>query len=161
MREIRTHGQERRYYHTRIGVGGRMDTLQCAVILAKLETFGWEVEERIRIGLKYREMVASIPGVRAPAVRKDRTCVWAQFTIQSEHRDALVASLKQVGVPTAVHYPLPLHRQPAYKDLCKITGSVAVSEKISSRVLSLPMHAYLDEGTMATISRALREAVTA
>lgn len=77
MREIRTHGQESRYYHTRIGVGGRMDTIQCAVILAKLDTFDWEIEQRIRIGRRYIDMVSDIPGVKAPIVRNDRTCVWA------------------------------------------------------------------------------------
>jgi UDP-2-acetamido-2-deoxy-ribo-hexuluronate aminotransferase len=158
MREIRTHGQESRYYHTRIGVGGRMDTLQCAVILAKLETFDWEIEQRICLGRAYRDMVSAIPGIQAPVVRNDRTCVWAQFTIQSDRRDALIASLKEVGVPTAVHYPVPLHKQPAYKDLCKIVGGIEASEKVSTRVLSLPMHAYLDEDTMRTIVHALEKA---
>lgn len=158
MGEIRTHGQESRYYHTRIGVGGRMDTLQCAVILAKLDTFDWEVEQRIRIGRAYRDMVAAIPGIQAPVVRNDRTCVWAQFTIQTDKRDSVVASLKEVGVPTAIHYPIPLHKQPAYQSLCRVVGGVDVSDNVSQRVLSLPMHPYLDEGTMQTIVGALGKA---
>lgn len=161
MSEIRTHGQESRYYHTRIGVGGRMDTLQCAVILAKLETFDWEVQQRIRLGRTYRDMVSTIPGIQAPVVRNDRTCVWAQFTVQTDNRDAVIASLKEVGVPTAVHYPIPLHKQPAYQSLCRIVGGVDVSEKVSKRVLSLPMHPYLDEGTMQAIVHALEKAAKA
>lgn len=158
MREIRTHGQESRYYHTRIGVGGRMDTLQCAVILAKLDIFDWEIAERIRIGRAYRDMIAAIPGIRAPVVRNDRTCVWAQFTVQTDKRDAVIASLREVGVPTAIHYPIPLHKQPAYRSLCRAVGGVGVSESVSQRVLSLPMHPYLDEATMRTIVHALEKA---
>ncbi|ETR76348.1 aminotransferase DegT [Afipia sp. P52-10] len=158
MSEIRTHGQESRYYHTRIGVGGRMDTIQCAVILAKLDTFDWEVEQRIRLGRTYRDMVAAIPGIQAPVVRNDRTCVWAQFTVQTDKRDAVIGSLKEVGVPTAVHYPIPLHKQPAYQSLCRVVGGADVSERVSQRVLSLPMHPYLDEETMQTIVSALGKA---
>lgn len=158
MREMRVHGQESRYYHTRVGVGGRMDTIQCAVILAKLEAFDWEVEQRIRIGRIYRDMVATIPGVQAPVVRNDRTSVWAQFTIQVDKRDAVIASLTAVGVPTAVHYPIPLHKQPAYQSLCRVVGGADVSDRVSQRVLSLPMHPYLDEGTMQTIVNALGRA---
>ena len=124
MRELRVHGQESRYYHTRIGFGARMDTLQCAVILAKLDTFDWEVEQRIRIGRIYRDMVAEIPGIQAPIVRNDRTCVWAQFTIQTDRREEIVQSLKEVGIPTAVHYPMPLHQQPAYKSAIRVQGSL-------------------------------------
>lgn len=158
MSEIRTHGQESRYYHTRIGVGGRMDTIQCAVILAKLDTFDWEVEQRIRLGRTYCDMVTAIPGIQAPVVRNDRTCVWAQFTVQTDKRDAVIASLKEVGVPTAVHYPIPLYKQPAYQSLCRVVGGVDVSDRVSQRVLSLPMHPYLDEGTMQTIVSALGKA---
>lgn len=158
MRELRVHGQESRYYHTRIGFGARMDTLQCAVILAKLETFEWEVEQRIRIGRIYRDMVAGITGIQAPIVRNDRTCVWAQFTIQTERREEIMQALKEVGVPTAVHYPMPLHRQPAYKSRVRVAGSLDQSENVSQRVLSLPMHPYLDETTMQTIVHALNKA---
>jgi UDP-2-acetamido-2-deoxy-ribo-hexuluronate aminotransferase len=158
MRELRVHGQESRYHHTRVGVGARMDTLQCAVILAKLETLDWEIEQRIRIGRTYRDMVAGIPGIQAPIVRNDRTCVWAQFTIQTDRRDEIVQSLKEVGIPTAVHYPIPLHQQPAYKTNVRAAGSLGVSEQVSRRVLSLPMHPYLDETTMQTIVHALGRA---
>jgi len=158
MREIRTHGQEKRYYHTRIGVGGRMDTLQCAVILAKLDIFDWEIAERIRIGRTYRDMVSEIPGIQAPVVRNDRTCVWAQFTVKTDKRDAVVAALKDAGVPTAIHYPIPVHKQPAYRSLCRIVGEPNVSDRLSQQVLSLPMHPYLDVETMQTIVHALDKA---
>jgi UDP-2-acetamido-2-deoxy-ribo-hexuluronate aminotransferase len=158
MREIRVHGQESRYWHTRIGLGARMDTLQCAVILAKLETFDWEIEQRIRIGRTYRDRVAEIKAIQAPIVRNDRTCVWARFTIQTDKRDEVVQSLKAVGIPTAVHYPTPVHQQPAYKSLCRVAAPVAMSEQVSRRVLSLPMHPYLDEDTMDTIVHALAKA---
>lgn len=140
-REIRVHGQSRRYYHTRVGVGGRMDTLQCAIVLAKLERFEWEVEQRLKIGQRYNELLDS-KGVSRVIQRTDRTSVFAQYTVLVDDRDAVQHSLQEIGIPTAVHYPVPLHQQPAYK-----TDDVdlVISEKLSNRVMSLPMHPYLDE----------------
>lgn len=158
MQEIRVHGQESRYIHTRVGVGGRMDTLQCAIILAKLGHFEWEIEQRIRIGRAYRDAVAQVPGIQAPVVRNDRTCVWAQFTIQSDRRDEISGALKGAGIPTAVHYPMPMHKQPAYEARCRIEGSMKNADAVSRRVLSLPMHPYLDGGTIQTIVEELRKA---
>jgi UDP-2-acetamido-2-deoxy-ribo-hexuluronate aminotransferase len=135
-----------------------MDTLQCAVILAKLDIFDWEIAERIRIGRTYRDMVSEIPGIQAPVVRNDRTCVWAQFTVKTDKRDAVVAALKDAGVPTAIHYPIPVHKQPAYRSLCRIAGEPNVSDRLSQQVLSLPMHPYLDVETMQTIVHALDKA---
>jgi UDP-2-acetamido-2-deoxy-ribo-hexuluronate aminotransferase len=143
MREIRVHGQERRYYHTRIGVGGRMDTLQCAVVLAKLENLDWEIDQRIKIGSRYVNALGNIEGVRTLGVRDDRTCVWGQFTLLCEDRDAILEKLNRVGVPTAVHYPIPLHIQPAYVNSCRIVGNLTQTEKVAHQVLSLPMHPYL------------------
>jgi UDP-2-acetamido-2-deoxy-ribo-hexuluronate aminotransferase len=159
MREIRVHGQERRYHHTRVGVGGRMDTIQCAVVLAKLERFDWEVEQRIAIGNRYLSMLAGINSVQLPVVRPDRTSVWAQFTIQVEDRDHVVAALKDRGIPTAIHYPIPLHQQPAYRDHCRIHGSMAVAERLAGHVLSLPMHPYLEETAQQRVAEALTEAL--
>ena len=159
MREIRVHGQERRYYHTRIGVGGRMDTLQCAIVLAKLERFEWEIEQRLIAGDRYLDLLAF--GDRlAPVVRPDRTSVWGQFTIQVDNRDAVVKSLAGAGVPTAIHYPVPLNRQPAYDGLCKVVGSLENSDAVARRVLSLPMHPYISEATQQTIVDAVRQAVS-
>jgi UDP-2-acetamido-2-deoxy-ribo-hexuluronate aminotransferase len=161
MREIRVHGQERRYYHTRVGVGGRLDTIQAAVLLAKLERFDWEIDRRIAVGRSYLEMLAGRNSIELPVVRSDRTCVWAQFTLQTDDRDALLARLKTAGVPTAVHYPVPLHLQPAYRDRCRISGRLANAERLARRVLSLPMHPYLDAAMQQRIVEALdRESPT-
>lgn len=159
MRELRVHGQERRYYHTRIGVGGRMDTLQCAVVLAKLDRFDWEIEQRILAGERYLRLLSTIAAVKSLAVRPDRTCVWGQFTIQLENREEVLEQFKAAGVPTAVHYPVPLHRQPAYQALCRISGSLANAEAVAAKVCSLPMHPYLDVSTQERIVAVLAKAV--
>jgi UDP-2-acetamido-2-deoxy-ribo-hexuluronate aminotransferase len=151
MREIRVHGQAHRYHHVRVGVGGRMDTLQCAVVLAKLDHFDWEIEQRIQAGAFYLDLLQDIASVQTLMVKPDRTCVWGQFTIQVENRDEIQANLKLEGVPTHVHYPTPLHLQPAYKNLHRISGSLEKSEKVAKRVLSLPMHPYIDHETQERI----------
>lgn len=159
MREIRVHGQERRYYHTRIGVGGRMDTLQCAVVLAKLERFDWEVDQRNLAGERYLGLLKHISAVQPLVVRTDRTCVWGQFTIQVANRAAVLEKLKAAGIPTAVHYPVPLHRQPAYQPLCRISGSLEHSDAVAARVMSLPMHPYIDLETQKYIVDTVAKAV--
>ena len=160
MREIRVHGQEKRYYHTRLGVGGRMDTLQCAIVLAKLERFDWEVERRTEIGSRYADSLVEIQGVAPPAVRVDRTSTYAQFTIQVDNRDLLQRLLADAKIPTTVHYPIPLNQQPAYRDACGQVR-VPVAERVAKRVLSLPMHADLGVGTQAQVVEAIREALVA
>jgi UDP-2-acetamido-2-deoxy-ribo-hexuluronate aminotransferase len=156
--EIRVHGQSARYYHTRIGVGGRMDTLQCAILLAKLARFDWEIARRIELGQRYAEAIKA-SGARAEllSVRPDRTCVWAQYTVLVEHRDAVQEKMKQAGIPTAVHYPRPLHQQPAYAKLCD-TKPMPVSEMLASRVLSLPMSADLSDAQLELVVTALARA---
>jgi UDP-2-acetamido-2-deoxy-ribo-hexuluronate aminotransferase len=153
MREIRVHGQEKRYFHTRIGVGGRMDTLQCAVVLAKLERFDYEVEQRLRIGALYNELFAG----KVPVVtqRPDRTSVFAQYTVFVENREAVQNELKALGIPTAVHYPTPLHLQPAYKDLCRVSGNIKVAEARAREVMSLPMSADLAASDQRKVVKAL------
>jgi len=159
MREIRVHGQERRYYHTRIGVGGRMDTLQCAIVLAKLDRFDNEISARLDAGERYRKLLESVPLVQQLAVRDDRTCVWGQFTVQVDNRDAVLDHLKAAGIPTAVHYPVPLHLQPAYKDSCRISGTLKQSERVSARVFSLPMHPFIKHDIQARIVNELASAL--
>jgi UDP-2-acetamido-2-deoxy-ribo-hexuluronate aminotransferase len=141
-REIRVHGQSARYAHTRVGVGGRMDTLQCAVILAKLERFDWEVARRLAIGERYGRLLHGIQGVQLLGLRSDRDCVWAQYTVCVEDREEVQSVLKARGVPTAVHYPRPIHRQVAY---AAYAGSedLAHSERVADQVLSLPISADL------------------
>lgn len=157
-REIRVHGQSQRYTHTRLGVGGRMDTLQCAVVLAKLERFDWEIERRLQLGARYGERLQGLPGVRLLAVRPDRDCVWAQYTVFVPHREAVQAALKARGIPTAVHYPKPLHHQPAYARFC-CPDCCPNSTAAAQQVMSLPMSADLSEADQDRVVAALREAL--
>lgn len=159
MREIRVHGQEKRYHHARLGVGGRMDTLQCAVVLAKLERFAWEVERRQAVARRYDTLLSGVDGVTRLAVRDDRTSVYAQYTIRVDQRTKVQAALGASGIPTAVHYPLPLDRQPALAGHCK-SGGVAESEAASRQVLSLPMHPDMQADIQDRIVAALRSAVS-
>jgi UDP-2-acetamido-2-deoxy-ribo-hexuluronate aminotransferase len=156
-REIRVHGQSGRYHHTRIGVGGRMDTLQCAIVLAKLPRFAWELERRRQLGARYAQLLQGIPGLRLLAVRPDRDCVWGQYTVFVENRAAVQAALKEAGIPTAVHYPKPLHHQPAYAAHC-CPECCPVSLQVSQQVLSLPMSADLTEADQDRVAAALRAA---
>jgi UDP-2-acetamido-2-deoxy-ribo-hexuluronate aminotransferase len=159
MREIRVHGQSRRYYHTRVGVGGRLDTIQAAVLLAKLERFDEEVAARIEIGDRYLSLLADVPQIKPIRVNADRTCVWGQFTILVDNREVVAAHLNRTGIPTAVHYPIPLHHQPAYRDACRIAGSLQHAEHVAGRVLSLPMHPFLSRAVQDRIVGALIDAV--
>ena len=137
MREIRVHGQSMRYVHSKVGVGGRMDTLQCAIVLAKLERFDWEIEQRINIGARYNELLAN--KVKVVNQRPDRTSVFAQYTLFLDDREKLQAALKDKKIPTAVHYPVPMHIQPAYQGLC-CPECCPESVKAATKVMSLPMH---------------------
>jgi UDP-2-acetamido-2-deoxy-ribo-hexuluronate aminotransferase len=151
MREIRVHGQSGRYHHTRIGVGGRMDSLQCAVILGKLTRFEWEVERRIALGRRYDRLLAAFDPIK---VKGDRTSVYAQYTIRSRQRERLQDALKAQGIPSAVHYPKSLHEQPAYAGAYR-GQSFPVSERLSREVISLPMSADLKEADQDRIAEAL------
>ena len=150
-REIRVHGQSGRYQHTRVGVGGRLDTLQAAVLLAKLERFDWELARRAEIGARYEQLLA---GVEQITVRADRNSVYAQFTVMVDARADLQAALKAAGVPTAVHYPKPLNLQPAYARYC-CPECCPVSSRLAARVLSLPMSADLSEADQDRVVAAL------
>lgn len=143
-REIRIHGQSARYTHTRLGVGGRMDTLQCAVVLAKLERFDWELRRRAELGARYQRLLAEVSGVGQVTVRADRNSVFAQLTVFVEQRGAVMAALQAAGVPTAVHYPKPLHHQVAYAAWC-CPDCCPLSVAAGQRVMSLPMSADLTE----------------
>ena len=157
-REIRVHGQSARYTHTRIGVGGRLDTLQAAVLLAKLERFDWELQRRHELGARYAQLLAAVPGVRTLAVRADRDCVWGQYTVFVPRRTQVQAVLQSLGVPTAVHYPKPLHRQPAYA-AAAAGAHCPVSEQVAEQVLSLPMSADLSYADQERVVAALAQAL--
>jgi len=152
-REIRVHGQSKRYVHTRIGVGGRMDTIQCAVVLAKLERFEWEVQQRIEIGNAYNAALDA-KEVKRVVQREDRTSVFAQFTVLIDDREAMQAKFADAGVPTAVHYPIPLNEQPAYKHLC-CPDCTPISKETAKRVMSLPMGPDLTVESQKTVTSLL------
>ena len=154
-REIRVHGQSARYLHTRVGVGGRLDTIQAAVLLAKLERFDWELAQRALIGARYQ---ALLQGVEQVVVRPDRTSVFAQFTVLVDSRADMQAALKAAGVPTAVHYPKPLNQQPAYARHC-CPECCPVSTRLAARVLSLPMSADLSQADQDRVVTALLQAL--
>lgn len=156
-REIRVHGQSKRYVHTRIGVGGRMDTIQCAVVLGKLTRFDWEIEQRHGIGAKYNAMLDE-GGISRIQQRADRTSVFAQYTVLVENREYVAEQLKRAGIPTAIHYPIPLNRQAAYASLSK-GGATPIADDLARRVMSLPMHPDLDLQTQERITRGLAEAL--
>jgi UDP-2-acetamido-2-deoxy-ribo-hexuluronate aminotransferase len=160
-REIRVHGQESRYIHNRVGLGGRMDTLQCAIVLAKLERFDWEIERRIELGNRYLQLLKDIPGLSLPTVRQQNSCVWAQFTVAVGNRDALINELSDKGIPTAVHYPVPMHKQVAYADMARVSGELPNAETAAQSVLSLPFHPYLSDETQSYIAEGVRHACKA
>ncbi|EHR72921.1 putative PLP-dependent enzyme possibly involved in cell wall biogenesis [Burkholderiales bacterium JOSHI_001] len=154
-REIRVHGQSKRYHHTRVGVGGRMDTLQCAVVLAKLDRFDWEIKQRLAIGERYRQAIAASGApVHLLGTRPDRDCVWGQFTVFVNRREELQSRLQALGIPTAVHYPKPLNRQPAYADPAQL-DTCPFSDSAGERVMSLPMSADLSDADMRRVVDAL------
>jgi UDP-2-acetamido-2-deoxy-ribo-hexuluronate aminotransferase len=139
MRQIRVHGQDRRYHHPVIGINGRLDTLQAAILLAKFDLFPEEVELRQQIGEAYTEGLRDF--VHAPVIKKENTSVYAQYTIEVSDRELFIERMKKSGVPTAVHYPVPLNIQPAFSGY--ICERFPVSEKVAACVVSLPMHPYL------------------
>lgn len=159
LRQLRIHGQERRYHHTLVGLNGRMDTIQAAILLAKLEIFPEELEKRAEIGARYSDALRD--QVSVPYIETHNTCVYAQYTIRVNNRDQLIASLQEKGIPTAVHYPVALHRQPAIADLQVAKQSFPHAELAAEQVLSLPMHPYLTENDQNQIITAIQEAVTA
>lgn len=156
-RSIREHGKgEGKYDIVRIGLNSRMDTLQAAVLLVKLAAFDDEIDARERVAAWYDAGLAGAAGLpeRLPA----RRSTWAQYTIRLSERDKVQAALRAQDIPTAAHYPMPMHLQPAYAAFGDGPGSLPVSEHLSRQVLSLPMHADLDEATVARIARAVHTA---
>ena len=152
MREIRVHGQSRRYVHTRIGVGGRMDTLQCAIVLAKLERFEWELEQRVKVAERYDILLSGRIGLiaRMPS----RTSVYAQYTAVVEERERIQGALHAAGIPTAVHYPVPIHLQPAYAHFSS-PDCCPVAREMAAKVISLPMGPYLSAESAHTVAATL------
>jgi len=155
MSEIRVHGQDRRYHHPLIGVNGRMDTIQAAMMLPKLGIFPEEVENRAAIGARYNELLSE--HVKVPCIKAGNTSVFAQYTIEVDNRNSFLEKMKEFGVPTAVHYPIPLNKQPALKQ----NLSLPVAECCAERVVSLPMHPYLNRGDQDAVVQAVKMAIQA
>ncbi len=151
MRQVMNHGQDRRYSHPRLGINGRLDSLQAAVLLAKLDIFPDEVERRAAAGARYSELfrargarstAEARDGLLTPAIAPHNTSVYAQYTLQVDDRDAVIARLAAAEIPTAVHYPIPLNRQGAYARF-RCADCTPNADLAAARVLSLPMHPYL------------------
>jgi dTDP-4-amino-4,6-dideoxygalactose transaminase len=155
---LRMHGKGReKYDHARIGMNARLDTIQAAVLLEKLRIFPEELQARTRIARRYNELLEGMVGV--PNLISGATSVWAQYAILTSKRDQVVAHLASLAIPTAIHYPTPLHRQSAYTRYPIAGNGLPVSERLAAEVLSLPMHPYLDETTQDRIVEAVRDAL--
>lgn len=164
MASLRVHGQnfEDKYDNIRIGMNGRMDTLQAAILLEKLAIFPDEIAARGRIAARYAQKLSNI--VTPQRLLRDATSTWAQYTIRlpdDTDRAKVAASLREAGVPTAIYYPKPLHRQTAYRSFPVVGGELKVSDSLSRDVISLPMHAYLAEDTQDFIVEKLAAALAA
>jgi UDP-2-acetamido-2-deoxy-ribo-hexuluronate aminotransferase len=155
--EIRIHGQNARYCHSRIGINGRMDTIQAAVLLEKLKLFPEELMLRNKVAKRYDQMLTNL--VNTPFVHTHNTTPYAQYTIEVDNRDAFQQALQSAGIPTAVHYPVPMHQQQALSYLKYKPGAFPHSERASKRVISLPMHPYLHEEDQNKVVVAIRNAL--
>lgn len=153
MNEIRNHGQAKRYHHTSLGINGRMDTLQAAILLEKMTIFPEEVEMRHAVAERYQRLLPS--AVKKPQILDHNTSVYAQYTIEVENQEALQQALQVQGIPTAVHYPVGLHEQPIFKTLYPATQTFPISEHAARHVVSLPMHPYLTDADQQKICRVI------
>lgn len=152
MRQIARHGQDKRYHHIRVGVNSRLDTLQAAILLPKLEIFEEEIKLRNKIADNYTELLHQVGFHSTPIVDAHNISVWAQYTIRVQNREQVQEQLKKAGIPTAVHYPSPLNHQPAVADY---SANLPEGDRAASEVLSLPMHPYLDYEDQNKVVQAL------
>ncbi|EGQ8390603.1 TPA: DegT/DnrJ/EryC1/StrS family aminotransferase [Vibrio cholerae] len=154
MRQIARHGQDRRYHHIRVGVNSRLDTLQAAILLPKLELLQEEIALRNKVANRYSEKLRTY-GIKAvPHIEDYNECAWAQYTIRVKDREKVQLKLQSAGIPTAVHYPIPLNKQPAVKDSSVF---LPVGDEIAKEVLSLPMHPYLTDNEINQICAVIAE----
>ncbi|MDN7124512.1 DegT/DnrJ/EryC1/StrS family aminotransferase [Pseudidiomarina sp. 1APP75-32.1] len=154
IRQIARHGQKRRYHHIRIGINSRLDTIQAAILLAKLAILDDEIEKRNKVASRYGDQLKAIGAKSAPNVESYNSSAWAQYTIRVANREKVQAILQKFGIPTSVHYPIPLNRQPAVEDL---NASLPVGDRAAREVMSLPMHPYLKEEEVDRIIDTLSE----
>ncbi len=154
IRQIARHGQDRRYHHIRVGVNSRLDTLQAAILLPKLEILDDEMQARQHVAETYNQLFTEAGITTIPFIEAHNQSAWAQYTIQVDNRDEVQAKLKEQGVPTAVHYPIPLNKQPAVADTNAV---LPVGDAVAERVMSLPMHPYVKEKQQDKIISALQQ----
>ena len=154
IRQIARHGQDRRYHHVRVGVNSRLDTLQAAILLPKLEILDDEMQARQRVAETYTKLFNEAGILTTPSIEEHNQSAWAQYTIQVENRDDVQDMLKVQGIPTAVHYPIPLNKQPAVANKNIV---LPVGDAVAERVMSLPMHPYLDLGGINHIVNGFKE----
>ena len=163
MQSVRVHGQgHHKYDNIRIGVNGRLDTLQAGILLAKFDIFPEEIALRQEVAARYTELLARHSGLTQPAIPQDYKSAWAQYSILAQNsalRTALQIKLKDAKIPTAIYYPKPLHLQSAFSDLNYKNGDFPVSEDCADRIFSLPMHPYLSEADQLKIAKSI-ETVT-
>jgi len=157
LRQIRAHGQAKRYEHVRLGVNSRLDTLQAAILIEKMKIFDHEFSLRQAVAAQYAELLDGV--VESPYIDPAGESVFAQYTVEVDNRDEVQRLMQLDGVPTCVHYPKPLHMQPALKFLNVKEGSFLVSERASGRVLSLPFHPYLKNEDQKKVVGALGRAI--
>jgi len=157
LRQIARHGQDRRYHHIRVGVNSRLDTLQAAILLPKLAVLDDEIAARQRVADTYTRLFHQASIEATPVIEAHNVCAWAQYTVQIDERDTVQAALKAAGIPTAVHYPIPLNRQPA---VANDSVSLSVGDAVAVRVMSLPMHPYLDEAGAKRVVEAVAAAAS-
>lgn len=163
MKEIREHGSEKRYYHTRLGLNGRLDTIQCAILLAKLERYDWEVEQRNRVANRFTEAFVGLnkfdPQFSTPHIKPGNVSVWAQYTVTVTNRDLFQKKMSELNIPTTVHYPLAMPDQPWYKENTPATFDIKNSQWAANHVISLPMFPDMTNEQQDIIIDAVKKAV--
>lgn len=158
MRSYANHGQTERYIHKYIGFNFRLDTLQAAVLLAKWDHFEEEANARFRIGNRYSELFKGSPVITPTMESYTDRSVYAQYSIRVKNREQVIEHLKKNNIPTAVHYPIPIHLQEAYASLGYKKGDMPVAEKVANEIMSLPMHPFLTEEQQAEVVKRVKEA---
>lgn len=154
--QVRNHGQEGRYYHTQLGYNGRLDTLQCAILLVKLERYPWEVKQRQKVAKIYDSEFAGLENVIVPKIMENRESVYAQYTLRVKNRAAFQQALTDEGVPTSIHYPKGMHQQPIMKELVPYRIQ-EVTEAICEEVISLPLYADMPEDHIAYVAEKVKK----
>lgn len=154
LKSLRLHGQTKRYHHKYIGMGGRLDTIQAAVLNVKLKYYRHDLSLRQHVANTYSKVLAD-KDLILPTIKSDRTSAWAQYSVRIQDRDTVQNRLKAAGIPTAVHYPLPLHLQECFDYLGYQSGDFEISEMIAKEILSLPMNPYLNDQEISYIAGCL------